>query len=40
MTERHIVAGSGGFIRPDGYHLEFGPIMRYMLRLTGKSHLT
>lgn len=38
MSERHIVAGSGGFIRPDGYYLRIGPILKYALKLTEKTH--
>lgn len=37
MTERHIVAGSGGFISKDGYHLQIGPILKYALALTNKD---
>lgn len=36
MTDRHIVAGSGGFISTDGYHLEIGPMIRYAFKLTRK----
>lgn len=37
MKDRHIVAGSGGFISEDGYHLKVGPILKYALELTGKE---
>jgi peptidase E len=36
-VKKHIVAGSGGFMSRDGYHLQFGPIVRYALDLTGKE---
>jgi len=37
MTQKHIVAGSAGFIRPDGYYSRVGPILKYALQLTEKT---
>ncbi len=36
MSERHIIAGSGGFIR-EGMHLRIGPILRYAFEVSGKK---
>ena len=37
MKEKHIVAGSAGFIRPTPARPELGAVMRYMLHLTGEE---
>ena len=37
MKKKHIVAGSAGFPRPTPARPELGPVMRYMLDLTGQK---
>ena len=37
MKEKHIVAGSAGFLRLTPARPELGPVMRYMLDLTGQK---
>ena len=37
MKKKQIVAGSAGFLRPTPARPELGPVIRYMLDLTGQS---